>query len=116
MHEIRSSVVADTTTMQRQGSVPQLCRGSPGHPDVDGHCLHVETVAGHAMSMNAEKFIAPRRAVAADDINLKIGIPERSGQVVQKIEHPRIALMNFAGAVVAQIAVLARPRFRVVAS
>jgi len=79
VHEIRSSVVADTTTMEREGSVPQLCGGNPGYPDVDSHCLHVETVAGHAMSMNAEKFIAPRRAVAADDINLKIGIPERSG-------------------------------------
>ena len=78
VHEIRSRVVADAAPMQRQGSIPQLCGRNSGYPNVDGHRLHVETVAGHAMPMRAEKFVAPRRAVAADDINLKIGIPQRS--------------------------------------
>jgi len=68
--------------MQGQSGVPQLCGGNPGHTNVDGYCLHVETVAGHAMSMSTEEFIAPGRAVAADDINFKIGITERRGQVV----------------------------------
>jgi hypothetical protein len=105
VHEIRSCVVADTTTMQRQGSVPQLCGGNPGHPNVDGHCLHVETVAGHAMSMSTKKFIAPRCAVAADDINLKIGISEGNSKLVQEVEYSRIVLMNLFGTVIAQISV-----------
>jgi hypothetical protein len=46
-------------------------------------------------------------AVTADYINLKVGIPERGSQVVEKIEHPGIVLVNFASAVVAQITVQA---------
>ena len=76
MYEIRSCVVADTTTMQRQRGVPQSWGRNPRHPNIDGHRLHVETVAGYAVSMSAEEFVAPRRAVAADDINLEIGISE----------------------------------------
>jgi hypothetical protein len=45
--------------------------------------------AGRPVSMSAEEFVAPRRAVAADDINLKIGIPERSSEVVEEVEYPR---------------------------
>src|SRR5579864_7297240 len=101
--------------MQRQSSVPQLCGRNPGHPNVDGHRLHVETVTSHAVSMSTEEFVAPGRAVAADDTNLKIGIPERNSQVVEQVEYPGIVLMNFAGAVVAQITVQARQRFLIVA-
>ena len=101
--------------MQRQGSIPQLCGRNPGHPDVDGHRLHVEAVAGDAMSVSAEEFVAPRRAETADHINFKIGIPERSSQVVEQVEYSGIVLMNFAGAVVAQIMVQARQRFLIVA-
>jgi hypothetical protein len=55
--------------------------------------------------MSTEEFVAPRGAVPADYINLKIGIPERSSQVMEEVEYPRIVLMNFAGAVVAEIMV-----------
>ena len=91
--------------MQRQRSIPQLCGRNAGYPNVDGHCLHVETVAGDSVSMSTEEFVAPRRPVAADHINLKIGISERGSQVVQEIEYTRIVLMNFARTVVSQISV-----------
>jgi hypothetical protein len=55
--------------------------------------------------MSAKEFVAPGRAVAADNVNLKIGIPECDRQVVEQVEYPRIILMNFAGAVIPQIAV-----------
>src|SRR6476659_3828153 len=70
MHKIRSYVVADTASMQRQGSIPQLCDRNPGYPNIDRHCLHVETVAGDSVSMSAEEFVAPGRSVPADYINL----------------------------------------------
>ena len=67
------------------------------------------------MSMGAQELVAPRRAVAADDINLEIGIPEFGREVVQQVEHPRIIFMNLAGAVVAQIVVQLRQRFWIIA-
>lgn len=101
--------------MQRHGRIPQLRSRNSGHPDVDGHRLHVETVTGHAVSMSTKKFVAPGRAVAADDVDFKIGIPECSRQVVEQVKYPRIIFMNLAGAMVAQITVQARQGFRIVA-
>src|SRR5580765_6121239 len=75
----------------------------------------MQAVDGHAMSMGAQELIAPRRAVAADDINLEIRIPEFGREVVQQVEHPRIIFMNLAGAVVAQIMVQLRQRFWIIA-
>ena len=92
----------NTTAMQRQSSIPQLCDRNAGHPYVDGHCLHVETVAGDTVSMSAEEFVAPGCTVAADYINLKIGIPECGSQVVEEVEYPGIVLVNFTSAVIAQ--------------
>ena len=64
--------------------------------------------------MSAKEFVAPGSAVAADDINLKIGIPECGSQIVEQVEYLGIVLMNFAGAVVAQITVEAHQRFLIV--
>ena len=85
------------------------------HANVDCHRLHVETVAGHTVSMSAKKFVAPGRTVAADNINLEVGISERGCQVVQQIKYPGIILMNFASAVVAQVMIQTRQGFRIVA-
>ncbi len=65
--------------------------------------------------MSAKEFVAPGRSLAADHINFKIGIPESGNQVVEQVEYPGIILMNFAGAVVAQITVQPRQGFRIVA-
>ena len=101
--------------MQRQGSIPKLCGRNPGHTNVDGHRLHMETVTSHAVSMGAEEFIAPGRAETANDIYLKIGIPKCSSQVVEEVEYPGIVLVNFTGAVIAQKTVQALHRFLIVA-
>jgi hypothetical protein len=76
----------------------------------------METVTSDAVSMTTEELVAPGGAVTADNINLKIGIPERGSQVVEEIEHPGIVLMNLAGAVVVQITVQALQRFLIVTS
>src|SRR5438552_4316676 len=76
VHKIRRWVIADTASTQRQGNISQLCGRNSRHADVDGHRLHVKTVAGHSVSMNTKEFVAPGSAVTADDVNLKIGIPE----------------------------------------
>lgn len=114
VHKIRSLVVADTAPMKRQGNIPQLCGRDPGHPNVNGHRLHVQTVACDAVSMSTQEFVAPRCSETTNDIDLKIGIPEGSSQVVEEIKHPGIVFMNFTGAVVAQKTVQASQGFQVV--
>jgi len=55
--------------------------------------------------MSAEEFVAPRSAIATEDVDLKVRIPECGSQVVEQVEHSRVALVNCAGPVVAQITV-----------
>ena len=74
----------------------------------------MKTVAGYAVSMSAQKFVAPWRAVAANNIDLHIRIPQRCRQIVEQVEHPRIVVTNVARAVVAQITVQARQGFLII--
>ncbi len=53
----------------------------------------------------AQEFVARGRAVAANHIDFTTGIVERRGQVVEKIEKPRIEMAHISGTVVAQIMV-----------
>src|SRR5271163_3204195 len=114
MHEIGSRVVTHAATMECQCSVPHLRSGYPGHSYINGHSLHVKAVNGYAVPVSSEEFVAPGRAVAADNVNLKIGISERGHQVVQKVEHARIVLVNLSGAMVPQVIVQARQRILVI--
>jgi hypothetical protein len=75
----------------------------------------MQTVACDSVPMSAKEFIAPWSAVTADNVNLKIRIPERGCQVVKEVEYAGIVLMNFASAVVAQITVQASQGLGVVA-
>ena len=75
----------------------------------------MEAVNGDTVPMRAQEFVAPGRAVAADHIDLKIGIPQCGHQVVEQVEYAGIVFMNVARAVVPQITVQARQGFRIVA-
>src|SRR5580658_5739590 len=59
----------------------------------------------------AQELVAPGRAVAANHIDFAAGIGERRGQVVEKVEEPRIEMTHISGAVVAQIMVELVHRF-----
>jgi hypothetical protein len=108
VYKIGSRIVADTSSMQRKGCIPESCGRNPGHANVDGHGLHVETVASDTVSMSPEEFVAPRRAIATEDVDLKVRIPECGSQVVEQVEDARVVIVNYAGAVVAQITVEAK--------
>jgi hypothetical protein len=75
----------------------------------------METVASDTVPVSAEEFIAPRRAIAANDVDLEAGIPECRCQVVEQIEDSRVVLVNCAGPVVAQIMVEANQGILIVA-
>jgi hypothetical protein len=65
----------------------------------------METVLSDSVSVSTEEFVAPRRAIPAKDINLKIRVPESSSQVVEQVKDARVVIVNGAGAVVTQVAV-----------
>ena len=102
--------------MQGHCSVSQVRGGNAGDADIDCHRLHVETFAGHAVSVGAEVFIAPGGAIAADYIDFEIRIAEGGSEIVQQVEDSRIISANIAGAVITQIVVEPVQRFLIVST
>lgn len=112
MHKIGLGVVTDSSAMQLQGCISQARGFDTRNADIDCHRLHMQTVQGHTMTMSAEKFVAPRRAIAANDINFSIGPSNGSGQVVKEVEHSRIVVVNVTGAMIAKIFIESGQSFR----
>ena len=54
------------------------------------------------MAMGPQIFIAPGRPVATDNVDLGIGPAQADNQIVQKIEHARVVVMDVAGAMISQ--------------
>src|ERR1700728_1964289 len=92
VHEVRTAIVPYSAAMQAHGSVTQLRRGNPGQANIDCFGLHMQAVLRHAgvRAARAQKFVAPGRTVTANDIDFTAGIAERRGQVIKKVEKPRI--------------------------
>lgn len=103
--ELFTRVIADAAAMQREGSISELGGCDPGDPYINRHRLHVEAVKRHVVPVRVQHFIGPRRAITADHIDLTIWPAERSEQIMQEIEDPRVIGVNLAGAAVAQIVV-----------
>lgn len=99
--EIGSRIIPHSPAMQAEGRIAELGSGHARQTNIDRHRLHVQTVLRHPVSVSTEIFIAPGRAVAANDIDLGIGTPKRNGQIMQNIKHPRIVLANIASPVIA---------------
>ncbi len=102
VHKLRLRIVADATAMQTQGGIADFGGGHSRDANVDSLPFDVLAVHGHAGGGAAKEFVAPRSAVAADDINLSAGTAEGRGKVVQQIEKPRVQLGYVTGSVVAQ--------------
>jgi len=62
----------------------------------------METVLGNARGVGPQEFVAPRRAIPADDGYLSIGFPRGVCKIRQKIEQMRIVMKLLARAVVTQ--------------
>ena len=102
MNEVVAAIVAYAAAMEFQRSIAQLRRIDAGHTDVDGHGLHVQAVLGHGRRAASQKFVAPRRSIAADNVNFFVWPARGSNQVVEQIEDPRIVGMDFSRPVVSQ--------------
>jgi hypothetical protein len=102
VNETRLGIEADSSTVKGESGIPQSCRRNARHADVDGLALHVQTMRCDAGCGAAEKLVAPRCAVTANDVDLGSG-PARSGrQIMQQVENARVQLRHVARAVVPQ--------------
>lgn len=54
------------------------------------------------MAVLTQVVVAPRSAVAADDVDLTVGVPEANHQIMQKVEFPDVVILHVAGAVIAK--------------
>jgi len=98
--KIRTSIVSDSTLVQRQCDISKFrCAGSR-QANINGHGLHVETVQGNAMAMAPQVCVAPWSAVSADHINLRSGTTRSFHQLMEKVEQPRVIVMYFSRAVI----------------
>ena len=59
-----------------------------------------------------QEFVAPGRAVSADDVDLTAGIVQGRGQVVEQVEQVGIEMTYLSRAMVTQIVVELSQRFR----
>jgi hypothetical protein len=61
--------------------------------------------------MCPEIFVAARRSVSADDVNLGVSAAHGSGSIRQNIKNPRIEVMHLSGAMVAEEVIELRQSF-----
>ena len=102
MDEAGARVVANSSAMQGQGGVAQGQRVDTGNANIDGVRLHVQAVSSYTRGAGAEEFIAPRGAIAADDVDLGVGAAEGSGKIRKNVVDMRIVVLDLTSAVVAQ--------------
>ena len=70
MNKIRFRVVSHATTGKSLRSIAQSRRCNPGYTDIDSLGLHVQTMQGNAITILAQKFITPWRAISANNVDL----------------------------------------------
>ena len=64
--------------------------------------LHVKAILGNSSGASSEEFVAPRRTIAANDLDLRVAMAERSRQVRKDVKEPRIVVLHVAGAMITQ--------------
>jgi hypothetical protein len=86
--------------MQIQGSVAQASGRHSGDSNVNRLSLHMLAMFRHSRARAVEKFVAPRRAVAADNIDLGPGATQLCGEIAQQVEKPGIQGNDIACSVI----------------
>jgi hypothetical protein len=80
MHKGGIGVVANASAMERQRRVSQAGGAHARDANINRHCLRVQTMSRNVVSVSPQKFIAPRRAVAGNDIDFIVGDARVSSQ------------------------------------
>lgn len=95
-------VVADAAAMERERGFAQSVRVYAGHANVNGLCLHVQTMLSDTLSVCAKKIIGARCAVSANNVDLAARMAHSSGQLLEEIKKFRAKVADVTGAIVAQ--------------
>ena len=103
MHKGGIGVVANASAMERQRRVSQAGGAHARDANINRHCLRVQTMSRNVVSVSPQKFIAPRRAVAGNDIDFIVGMPEFRLNIVKQIKQPRIVMEYVSGPPIFQI-------------
>jgi len=88
--------------MQRDSGVAQGQCIDARDANVDGVRLRVQAVSGYTGRASAEELVAPRAAIATDDVDFRAGTAERSGKIGEDVENVGIVMFDGASAVVPQ--------------
>lgn len=115
MYEVRLLIVANSAAMESKCSVANFGRRNARNADVNGLGFHMLAMQRHAVSMFSEVVIAPRSAIAADNVDRAVWMAEAGHQIVQQIELFHIVIFDIPGAVIAQEMIELRHRIRQVA-
>lgn len=83
MDESRLGIVANPSTMQSERRVAQANGGYSGDADVNSLTLHMLAVPSDPCGGAPKEFVAPGRAVAADNINFFSGTAHRRRKITQ---------------------------------
>jgi hypothetical protein len=70
-------IVAHATATQGESGLAKHKGGDARHAQVQGFGLNVKAVLGDAGGVSAERFVGRGRTVAADDVDLAAGMPDR---------------------------------------
>ena len=112
VHKFGARIISHAASSQGQRRIAQSQRIDSGNANVNRMRLHVLAVFRHACRPRAKEFVAPRRAVAANNIDLRVRMAHGRGQVRQNVEHMRIVMLHVAGTMVAQKMIQLRFRSR----
>ena len=102
VNKVRLRVIAHSAAMESQGSVANFGGGNSGNADVDGLGFHVLAMQRNAVSMFTKIVVAPRSAIAADDVDRAVGLAEAGHQIVQQIELFQVIIFHVSGAMIAE--------------
>ena len=102
MDEAGARIIADSAFAQCKRGVTQGDSADAGDADVNRVRLHVQAVLGYTCRARAEKFIAPRGAIAADDIDLCAGAAYRFREFGENVEKAGIVVLYLARAMITQ--------------
>ena len=104
MDKLRYGIEPDSACMQGKRCISQRDRADTRNADVNRLGEHVLAVFGYTRfrASGAEEVVAPRRAVAADDVDHAVRPAERGHQRMEHVEFLRIVAADVLGAVIAQ--------------
>ena len=102
MNESRAGVITYSSPTQRQRRIAQRKRIDPRNANINGLRPRVLAVLRHPRRTGAKKLIAPRGPVSANDLDLRVRMPDRRGHIGKNVEHSRIIVFDVACTMIAQ--------------